>query len=306
MVWVRQFSNWFGFSVHYRRAPITEVTGQKSASSAQWLWLPFIWLYYGKALRAREQKRLVVWPILPTTSKHFRPTEPWGRTLRGSGWCSLFHLITCNISFPSCKQQGGLCITKAAGTDPRPCCDPNLPEIPGPCRESPDLSTLIASSGMRRTVTVQECCSAIRRKAYLPVPVVCYLKYSSHEQKMRVRGENYLGFLKLYTSEPGVLGWRSEVLTACISVTKIIILKITSSLGKMLSTGKADFLCLVVLCERDLPNEGPVQEGIRCQPICVLRFQNENIGSFLVKLLPDSRVGCFGWSIQEQDVVVAR
>lgn len=95
----------------------------------------------------------------------------------------------------------------------------------------------------------------------MPVPVICYLKYSSHEQKMWVRGEKYLGFLKPYTSEPGVLRWRSEMLTACISVTKIVILKITSSLGKTLSTGKAVFLCLVVLCERGLPSEGPVQEA---------------------------------------------
>ena len=37
---------------------------------------------------------------------------------------------------------------------------------------------------------------------------------------MWVRGEKYLGFLKLYTAEPGVLGWHSEVPTVCISITK--------------------------------------------------------------------------------------
>lgn len=64
---------------------------------------------------------------------------------------------------------------------------------------------------------------------------------------MWVRGEKYLGFLKLYTAEPGVLGWHSEAPTVCISITKSsYVKKITSSLGKASSTDKADFLCLLV------------------------------------------------------------
>ena len=64
----------------------------------------------------------------PHLSTLYTP-EPWGGTLRCTGWNSLIHFITSNISLGSCKQQGGLCIKKSAALDPRPQCDVNLPEL---------------------------------------------------------------------------------------------------------------------------------------------------------------------------------
>lgn len=154
---------------------LQQVTGQKSASSAQWLWFPFICLCHWKTLTpcwAAEPSQEC--PILATTSKHFIHHRALRKTLRCPGWSSLIHFITSNISLGSCKQQGGFCIKKSAALDPRPQCDVNLPEISGPCRERSDSLSTIASWRIRRKII--GAAVPIRWKACLLVPVICYPK----------------------------------------------------------------------------------------------------------------------------------